>query len=274
LDRPATFTPDTLMSLGASVARLDDDDDQIIDLATLTFGATQYVSDRLTLRGGIEARAENVSDRTGNYEYRALAFPLAATMDARNDKFDPTRGYFVNAGLTPFIGFDETDSGARLTLDARGYKGIGAFTEAERPLVFAGRVQVGAIYGASLVATPRDYLFYSGGSDTVRGHAYQSLGVEVLSPDQTTGGTRFVAVSAEIRAPITENIGIVGFYDAGSVGVTQFINDPEGGWQSGAGIGVRYATSFGPIRLDLAVPVTGEDDDSGVQLYVGIGQSF
>ena len=274
LDRPATFTPDTLMSLGAQIARLDDDDDQIIDLATLTFGATQFVSDRLTLRGGIELRAENVSDRTGKYEYRVLAFPLAATMDARNDKFDPTRGYFLNAGLTPFVGFDETDSGARLTLDARGYRGIGAFTEAERPLVLAGRVQVGAIYGASLVATPRDYLFYSGGSDTVRGHAYQSLGVEVLSPDQTTGGTRFVAVSAEIRAPITENIGIVGFYDAGSVGVTQFIDDPEGGWQSGAGIGLRYATSFGPIRFDLAVPVTGEDDDNGVQIYVGIGQSF
>jgi translocation and assembly module TamA len=108
----------------------------------------------------------------------------------------------------------------------------------------------------------------------VRGHAYQSLGVNVLSPDQTTGGTRFVAVSAEVRAPITETIGVVGFYDAGSVGVTQFIDDPEGGWQSGAGIGVRYATGFGPIRFDLAVPVTGEDDDNGVQLYVGIGQSF
>jgi translocation and assembly module TamA len=274
LERPATFTPDTLMTLGATVARLDDDDNTIIDLATLSFGATQFVSDRLTLRGGIEARAENVTDTTGDYEYRALAFPLAATMDARNDKFDPTQGYFLNAGLTPFVGFDETDSGARMTLDARGYQGVGAFTEAERPLVFAGRLQVGAIYGSSLERTPRDYLFYSGGADTVRGHPYQSLGVNVLSPDQTTGGTRFVAISAEVRAPITENIGIVGFYDAGSVGVTQFLDDPQGGWQSGAGIGVRYLTSFGPLRFDLAVPVTGEDDDNGVQLYVGIGQSF
>ena len=56
-------------------------------------------------------------------------------MDARNDKFDPTQGYFLNAGLTPFVGFDETDSGARVTLDARGYQGVGAFTDAERPLV-------------------------------------------------------------------------------------------------------------------------------------------
>ncbi len=111
LDRPATFTPDTLVSIGAAVARLDDDNDEIIDLATLSFGATQFVSDRLTLRAGLEARAENVTDSTGDYEYRALAFPLAATMDARNDKFDPTQGYFVNAGIAPFVGFDETDSG-------------------------------------------------------------------------------------------------------------------------------------------------------------------
>ncbi len=274
LERPATFTPDTLVSLGAQIARLDDDDNTIIDLATLTFGATQFVSDRLTLRAGIEARAENVTDTTGDYEYRALAFPLGATMDARNDKFDPTRGYFINAGLTPFVGFDETDSGGRVTLDARAYQGVGSFTEANRPLVFAGRLQVGAIYGSSLARTPRDYLFYSGGADTVRGHPYQSLGVNVLSPDQTTGGTRFIAISAEVRAPITEKIGIVGFYDAGSVGVTQFIDDPQGGWQSGAGLGVRYATGFGPIRFDLAVPVTGDDEDNGVQLYVGIGQSF
>jgi translocation and assembly module TamA len=274
LERPATFTPDTLVSLGAQIARLDDDDNTIIDLATLTFGATQFVSDRLTLRAGLEARAEDVSDTTGDYEYRALAFPLAATMDARDDKFDPTRGYLLNAGLTPFVGFDETDSGSRVTLDARAYRGVGAFTDAGRPLVFAGRLQVGAIYGASLERTPRDYLFYSGGADTVRGHPYQSLGVNVISPDQTTGGTRFVAVSAEVRAPVSEKIGIVGFYDAGSVGVTQFIDDPPGGWQSGAGLGLRYTTGFGPLRLDLAVPVTGENDDNGVQLYVGIGQSF
>ncbi len=274
LERPATFTPDTLVSVGAQIARLDDDDDTIIDLATLTFGATQFVSDRLTLRGGIEARAENVSDTTGDYEYRALAFPLGATMDARNDKFNPTAGYFINAGLTPFAGFDETNSGARLSVDARAYQGVGSFTEANLPLVLAGRVQIGAIYGSSLERTPRDYLFYSGGADTVRGHPYQSLGVNVLSPDQTTGGTRFVALSAELRAPITEKIGIVGFYDAGSVGVTEFVDDPEGGWQSGAGLGLRYLTAFGPLRVDLAVPVTGEEDDNGVQLYVGIGQSF
>jgi translocation and assembly module TamA len=68
----------------------------------------------------------------------------------------------------------------------------------------------------------------------------------------------------------------VGFYDVGSVGVTDFVGDPQGGWQAGAGIGLRYQTALGPIRVDLAVPVQGSDgqDDDNVQLYVGLGQAF
>ncbi|MCA3510025.1 MAG: BamA/TamA family outer membrane protein, partial [Rhodobacter sp.] len=116
-----------------------------------------------------------------------------------------------------------------------------------------------------------------GGAGTVRGHPFQSLGVYVISPDQLTGGTRFVALSGEIRAPVTERIGVVGFYDVGSVGVTDFFDDPQGGWQAGAGIGIRYATGFGPIRVDIATPIqgsAGQNADGSVQLYVGIGQSF
>ncbi|PZQ97741.1 MAG: hypothetical protein DI533_11270 [Cereibacter sphaeroides] len=269
LERPATFTPDTTLSYSANAARLDDGDGEIIDLVTAGASLTQFVSDNLTLRAGIELRAQDVTDDSGKYQYYNLALPLGLTYDGRNDKFNPSKGYFVAAGLTPFVGFDQTQSGARVTLDARGYKGFGA----DAPVVLAGRFQLGSIYGAELIHTPRDYLFYSGGAGTVRGHAYQSLGVYVISPEQQTGGTKFLAISAEIRARVSEKIGVVGFYDAGAVGVDQFIDDPQGGWQSGAGIGLRYLTGFGPIRVDLAAPITGVGGD-GVQLYVGIGQAF
>ena len=272
LDRPATFTPDTLLGIGVTAQRLDEQD-QTIDLATLGVTATQFVSDRLTLRGGLQVRGQRVTDLTGDYTFYNFALPLGATYDGRNDKFSATKGYFVAAELTPFLGWDGTGSGGRLTLDGRAYKGFGT----ERPIVFAGRVQVGSIFGSTLEETPRDYLFYSGGAGTVRGHSYQSLGVYVIAPEQLTGGTKFLALSGEIRASITEKIGLVGFYDVGSVGVTDFFDDPQGGWQAGAGIGLRYATGFGPIRVDLATPVQGspgQNADGGVQLYVGIGQSF
>ncbi len=271
LERPATFTPDTLLGLGAVLEQLDEQD-QTIDLATLGITATQFVSDRLTLRGGFQLRAQRVTDLTGETNFYNVAFPLGGTYDGRDDKFNATRGYFVTGELAPFLGWNGTGSGGRLTLDARAYKGFGE----RRPLVLAGRVQMGSVFGASLEETPRDYLFYSGGGGTVRGFPYQSLGVFVISPDQLTGGTRFLAASVEVRASITDRIGIVGFYDVGSVGVTDFVGDPQGGWQAGAGIGLRYQTALGPIRVDLAVPVQGSDgqDDDNVQLYVGLGQAF
>lgn len=268
LERPATFTPDTLASLYANASRINDED-QTINLFVAGFGATQFWSDDLTLRAGLEYRAERVSDITGDYDFDVLAAPLGATYDRRNSKFDPTNGYFVNGVLSPFVGFGETDSGGRLTVDARAYKGFGP----ENRVVLAGRVQIGSILGAAIENTPRDYLFYSGGAGTVRGQPYQSLGVYAIAPDLQTGGSQFLGASIELRTMITEKIGIVGFYDFGSVGVTQLLNDPEGGEQAGAGIGLRYATSIGPIRFDVGYPVSGDTGD-GVQFYLGIGQAF
>jgi translocation and assembly module TamA len=268
LDRPATFSPDTLLGI-ALLAQHIDDIDQQIDLGQIGMQATQFVSDRLTLTAGLQYRYQRVTDATGDYTYQDLAFPLGAIYDRRDDRFDPQRGYFLNAGLTPFIGFNETDSGGQATLDARVYRGFGA----DRPLVVAGRLQLGSILGTSLVGTPRDYLFYSGGGGTVRGQPYNSLGVRVLGPDTITGGTEFAAASFELRASITDTIGIVGFYDVGYVGAGGEVNYNTEDWQAGAGLGLRYATGFGPIRLDVAAPAGGDTGD-GVQFYVGIGQAF
>ncbi|MBC7156121.1 MAG: BamA/TamA family outer membrane protein, partial [Rhodobacteraceae bacterium] len=126
-------------------------------------------------------------------------------------------------------------------------------------------------FGARLRETPRDMLFYSGGGGSVRGQPYQSLGVFVLRADQKSGGRSFFATSGEVRLDVTEAIGLVGFVDAGFVSPDEFLS--EGDWHSGAGLGLRYATPIGPIRLDVAAPVSGTTGE-GVQIYVGIGQAF
>ena len=133
----------------------------------------------------------------------------------------------------------------------------------------AARLQGGAVLGADLLATPRDDLFYSGGGGTVRGLPYQSLGVTVSDGGTTVtiGGNRFAAGSLEARVKVSERLGLVGFVDAGLVG-----NGTDSDWQAGAGLGVRYATGIGPVRLDVALPVHG--DGKGAQIYVGLGQAF
>ena len=87
-----------------------------------------------------------------------------------------------------------------------------------------------------------------------------------------TGGLSFAGASAEFRAAITDTIGAVAFYDVGLISIDEFFGGTSQ-WHSGAGLGLRYNTGIGPIRLDVAMPVAGPTGD-GVQIYVGIGQAF
>ena len=102
----------------------------------------------------------------------------------------------------------------------------------------------------------------------MRGQPYQSLGVQ--NGARRTGGTTFIGLAGEMRADLRGNFGAVAFYDAGFVGAESF---KDGAWHSGAGLGLRYETGIGPIRLDVAAPVEGTTGD-GPQVYIGIGQAF
>ena len=137
--------------------------------------------------------------------------------------------------------------------------------------MLAGRAQLGALVGPDILDTPPDFLFYSGGGGTVRGQPFQSLFVD-LGGGRGIGGRSFVGVSGELRAKVTDRISLVGFADAGYIGEESFY-DGSGAWHSGAGVGLRYDTTVGPIRLDVAGPVSGSTGD-GVQVYIGIGQAF
>ncbi len=105
----------------------------------------------------------------------------------------------------------------------------------------------------------------------MRGHEFESLGV-TLPSGQGSGGASFLGLSLEARAGLRENLQGVAFIDYGYIGENAFPDD-TGGDQAGAGLGLRYISPIGPIRLDIAVPGAGESD-SDFQFYVGIGQAF
>ncbi|MGP3696604.1 autotransporter assembly complex protein TamA [Rhodobacter sp. NSM] len=270
LDRPATPTADTTLGFGVEVERLDEED-YLADTISLSTSLTRLFSKRLTGSIGLGYSYSDVEDDFGAYVYEYVSLPGTLIWNARDDDLDTTSGYYVAAGATPFQGFGDTGSGGQVTLDGRAFFGFG---DEDRPYVLAGRLQAGAVFGSELLETPREYLFYSGGGGTVRGQPYQSLGVrpDPTDPDYKIGGTRFAALSAEFRAPITERIGVVAFADAGYV-TAESIESDRDEWHAGAGLGLRYATGFGPIRVDVAGPVGGDTGD-GVQIYVGIGQAF
>ncbi|MFM2356407.1 MAG: hypothetical protein RLZZ528_2143 [Pseudomonadota bacterium] len=267
-DRPATLSPDNTAFAEATAEHVDDqysDSDRI----ALSFGLKRQFRNRLEADIALAYIASDVTDRFASESYRQVALPMSLSYDRRDVPLDPTAGWFARAEVKPFLGLGSTGSGVRLFGDLRYYRSLGGDGRA----VLAGRLQAGTVMGPTLLATPREDLFFSGGGGTVRGHPYQSLGVRVLrAGNLISGGQSFLGASGELRLAVTEKIGLVGFADAGAVAPFDFFT---GGleWHSGAGIGLRYATPIGPIRLDVATPIGGRTGN-GVQLYVGLGQSF
>lgn len=266
-ERPATFNEDTNFFLLGEVEQRDEVN-FFSRQATIGTGIERFASEERRYSLGVSLRRAKTRDAFGENNYTLFLVPLGATFDYRDKALDARKGYYLNAEVSPFLAIDGAADGALTSVDVRAYRTFGQ----TRPTTLALRGQLGSLVGPGLSVAPADFLFYSGGSDTVRGHDFQSLGVDV-GGGQIVGGRSFLGLSAELRMRSTGNLGYVGFFDVGYVGEEAF-PDGSGEWQSGAGVGLRYDTPIGPIRLDVAVPTSGDDDGSSLQVYIGIGQAF
>ncbi|WP_297773610.1 BamA/TamA family outer membrane protein [uncultured Roseovarius sp.] len=267
LDRPATFHPDTGLFLEARIEENNEPDYSERNIQ-IGGGFTRIFSDELTAEAGISYRYSEINDDLGKRELQHLLLPARATWDRRDDQLNAKSGFFIDLSLTPFVGLDENSGdGVRLFADARKYLSFG---DGDR-ITLAGRAQIGSVAGAAVDEVPADMLFYSGGAGTVRGQEYQSLGVD-LSPTVTVGGRSFVGFSGELRGDINDKIQAVAFADTGFIG-QDALGSGEGEWHSGAGIGARYFTPVGPIRVDIGMPL-GDRAGEDFEIYIGIGQAF
>ncbi len=263
--RPATTAAANDLALFAEVERLNEPEFTSISIS-VGAGLTRRASPTATFGAGVELSLSDESSGAGDETFRHIFFPVTATLDRRDGPLDTREGAYVDVEVAPFLGFAGSSSGVRTTVDARAYEAFGS------RLVIAGRLQFGSIAGADITGLPNDLRFFSGGGGTVRGQDFQALGVD-LGGGVTSGGRSFVGLSGEARVDVTETIGIVGFADWGFVGPDSFPN-ADGDSHAGAGIGLRYFTGIGPIRVDLGVPVSGTPGGSDYQLYIGIGQAF
>lgn len=265
IDRPATFTPDTLLRANVAIEYLDEPS-FVETLISGGVGVEHRFSDTITAELGIALRYSDITDGFGDRTVTMVQLPAALTYDSRDDPLDARSGLYGSLELIPFAVLDG-DGGIRATLDARGYYAFGQSGDTR----LAGRLQLGTVEGASILDLPPDFLFFSGGGGTVRGQDYQSLGA--IQAGQSSGGRGFLGLSAELRHDLTDRIGLAAFYDAGYVSADP-IWDDSGTWHSGAGIGLRYNTPIGAIRLDVATPVSGPGSGDRVYFYIGIGQAF
>lgn len=203
-------------------------------------------------------------------EYLIAGVRGQATIDSTDSLLDPTEGFRVTGFIAPEASRTQGEQYfyVRTQADASYYQKVGD------KVVVAGRVRLASIPGAPLFAIPPSRRLYAGGGASVRGYGYQAIGPrdEIGQP---IGGRSLSEVSLEARIKtgfFGGAVSVVPFFDAGAVGV-----DPTPGFDAlkfGAGVGLRYATGFGPLRLDVGFPLNPEPEDSFVAVYVSLGQAF
>ncbi len=209
-------------------------------------------------------------------DFALLSFPLSIDYNARNDALNPTKGWSVGLHVEPFIDLYKTSTRFyKTTFAATGYHTLDDV--ALKPTL-ALRLATGFLDGAERGDIPRDELFYVGGGGSVRGYRYQSIG-ELDKTGAPAGGLSFGETSIELRTKITPSIGLTFFADGGYAYEGRSPSNGED-FLWGAGIGLRFHTSFAPFRVDLATPLNarkdakGKSQDDRVNLYIGIGQAF
>jgi translocation and assembly module TamA len=126
------------------------------------------------------------------------------------------------------------------------------------------------INGAERAQIAPSRRFYGGGGGSVRGFGFQELGPKDPG-NRPIGGRSLVEAAAEVRYRFG-NYGIVGFLDGGQVYTSSLPGFTD--WRFGVGIGGRFYTNFGPMRLDIATPLNRKPGESRLAVYVSIGQAF
>ncbi len=230
----------------------------------------------LTWGGGLELIATDEREakikggKSPNTTYLIAALPLAARIDSSDSLLDPKKGFRLAGHLSPEFsrqtGFNSVY--LRAQFDGSYYQSI------SDGVVVAGRARAATIVGAQLSRVAPSRRYYAGGGSSVRGYGYQQIGPR-NGVGEPNGGLSLVELSFEARVHtglMDGAVSLVPFIDAGSVSRNAVPDFKD--VKYGAGLGLRYQTGFGPIRVDVGVPLNPASGDSPVAVYVSLGQAF
>jgi len=267
LAAPNIWRLDQRAFVAGEIAR-EDTDAYVERRALVETGLSRTYGERWRLGGGGELSIQETDENDETTQNIVLAFPFFATYDGSNDPFDPSRGYKLDFKIEPAaITLDTTDVLATLSAGGSAYRQL----TSDRTLIAAARAKSAVIVGPALDRIPASRRLFAGGGGSIRGYQFQS--VSPLDADgEPDGGRSLVEFGMELRWRVTEDIGIVPFVDGGAA-----FDDilPEfDGFQYAAGLGLRYYTPIGPLRLDLAFPLNPRDRDNLFEFYISLGQAF
>jgi translocation and assembly module TamA len=205
-----------------------------------------------------------------NREFNLIKFPAQVRWSDANNILDPSYGQTIGFKFVPSLQvFAPRFAYCINTFSGSIYRPL----TRDHRYVFAAKATLGAILGTTHHAIPPSERFYAGSDNLLRGYKY--LTVSPLRRDhRPNGGRSMMIYSLELRRRSSESLGWVIFYDFGNV-YTPTVPDFHKKVLQSAGIGFRYATPVGPLRLDVAFPFNPRKHvDNRFQIYLSIGQAF
>lgn len=266
--KPRFLDPEQDLLVNFALANRDTDafkEQSILGFA----GLERVFFDKWTVTGGGSLEFDRVEDSDGRRDFLIFGLPSTASRDASNDLLNPTEGWRLKLAVTPAaVTIDETFPYLATELRGTTYYAV----DAEERFVLAGRTRLGSILGVSRDQFPASKRFYAGGGGSIRGYEFQSVGPLDENGDPL-GGLSVVELGAELRIRMTDTIGLVPFVEGGTV-FDDPIPDFSEDLRFAAGLGLRYFTGIGPLRLDIAFPLNPRDRDDAFQFYISLGQAF
>ena len=246
-------------------------------IATFERQSTILYQKRWSYGIGLEAVATQEREGTVNgvraprQTFFIGALPAHVLYDASDDLLDPKKGFRAGIRLSPE--YSKINGGGSATYIKAQFDGS-YYQPVSDKIVLAGRARLGTITGADIAQIAPSRRFYAGGGGSVRGYGYQQIGPR-NSVGDPSGGRSLSELSFEARVRtgfFGGALAVVPFVDAGAVDTTTTPSFQD--LRFGAGVGIRYYTNFGPLRIDVGTPLNRRKGDSRIGVYVALGQAF
>ncbi|HEY5972225.1 MAG TPA: autotransporter assembly complex family protein [Pseudoxanthomonas sp.] len=259
----------------AAVQAYDEQTDYIdTRLLRLTASRSGEINEHLTATASLNALRERwtytVVDGGGGvaplpYRYATFTYPeISAEYVDVDDRLFPRRG--ASGSLTLRGGVEGAGSDvnfAQLHARARWFRGLG---ESNRLIL---RGELGHTFTDALADMPPSLRFFAGGDRSIRGYQYREVGPRVVTGggEFSVGAKNVVTASAEYEHYLNASWGVAGFIDGGSA-----FDGTDLDWRTGVGVGARWRSPVGLVRVDIAHGL--DDPDSSFTIGLGIGAEF
>ncbi len=207
--------------------------------------------------------------------YKTWAIPCAFVYDRTNSLLNPTAGYKINfsAAFLRLVGLPATKNLQYYRLAFVHHVPLDQLKNNVIALSISGR----KLMGSPIDNIPLDKRIYAGGMHSIRGYAYQMASEKIQDTDSVMGGKSSLEFSTEYRRKINKDWGVSTFFEGAKIFENQskYFEIEKKRWFFSVGTGVRYYTSIGPIRVDLAFPLKRrKHTDSKMQFIMSLGQAF